>query len=167
MDLIKKVIGKLINKETVMYLIFGVLTTVVNFIVYRIFDGVFANGNAYAGTAEVDMSIWREALNTVIQKGFAGLIAWFAAVSFAYVTNRLFVFSERAYGTKAIAAECGRFFGGRVLTGIIEILGVPLLVIIGLKAQVFGLDVAKLVVAVIVIVLNYIFSKLLVFRKNE
>ena len=166
MDLIKKVIGKLINKETVMYLIFGVLTTVVNFIVYRIFDGVFAAGNT-AGQSAAYENVWQEALNTVLQKGFAGLIAWFAAVSFAYVTNRLFVFSERAYGAKGIAAECGRFFGARVLTGIIEILGVPLLVIIGLKAQVFGLDVAKLVVSVIVIVLNYIFSKLIVFKKNR
>ena len=164
MEKIKKLISRLINRETVMYLIFGVLTTFVNFIVYYIFDGIFSGSPE---TAAVSENVWQEAINTTVSKGFAGLIAWLAAVTFASVTNRRFVFSDRAYGAKGIIAECGKFFGARILTGIIEILGVPLLVIIGLKAKIFGLDLAKIAISVIVIVLNYVFSKLIVFKKQE
>ncbi|MBO7336286.1 MAG: GtrA family protein [Lachnospiraceae bacterium] len=161
----KELIKKVVNRETIMYLIFGVLTTLVNWVVYRIFDVIFGGGNAVAESASA--GAFDDALNTFAQKGAAGIIAWFAAVTFAYVTNRIFVFSERAYGFKGVALECGRFFGARVLTGIIEILGVPFLIVLGLKAQVFGLDVAKLIISVIIIVLNYVFSKLFVFKKDK
>ncbi|MBQ7635903.1 MAG: GtrA family protein, partial [Lachnospiraceae bacterium] len=100
-------------------------------------------------------------------KGTAGIIAWVAAVAFAYVTNRLWVFEDRAHGAKNIALECGRFVGARVATGVIEILGTPALVVLGLEAQVFGLDVAKLIVSVIIVILNYVFSKLFVFKKTD
>ncbi len=161
----KELIKKVVNRETIMYLIFGVLTTIVNWVVYRIFDVIFGGGNATAVSESA--GAFDDALNTFAQKGAAGIIAWFAAVTFAYVTNRIFVFSERAYGFKGVALECGRFFGARVLTGIIEILGVPFLIVLGLKAQVFGLDVAKLIISVIIIVLNYVFSKLFVFKKDK
>lgn len=161
----KTIIKKLINKETISYIIFGVLTTVVNWIVYRLCDMWLSGGSD--GVEKVYESAMQESLHTFLDKGAAGIIAWVIAVAFAYVTNRQFVFSERAHGFKGISLECGRFVGARVLTGIIEILGVPLLIIMGLKAQLFGLDVAKLVVSVIIIVLNYVFSKLFVFKEKK
>ncbi|MCR5154337.1 MAG: GtrA family protein [Lachnospiraceae bacterium] len=164
MDKIKELFKK--YKEAIMYLIFGGLTTVVNWIVYWIFDKVFA-GEAAVEEAAAAAGTFEGALDTLAAKGAAGIIAWFAAVAFAYVTNRQFVFSERAHGAKGVTIECAKFFGARVLTGVIEILGVPLLIIIGLKAQVLGLDVAKLIISIIIIVLNYVFSKLFVFKKNK
>ncbi len=159
----KQIISKIINKETIMYIIFGVATTLVNFVVYWIFDKLLGSGEAVVN----DATTIKGAMDTMFQKGIAGLIAWVAAVLFAYVTNRNFVFSERAHGAVAILGEFGRFMGARVVTGIIEIFLVPVLVIIGLTAKVLGLDVAKLIVSVIVIVLNYIFSKLVVFKDNK
>jgi putative flippase GtrA len=164
METIKKIFKKIVNRETIMYIIFGVLTTVVNWIVYRIFDGLLTNGD---GAAAVTTEGFRGAIDTFLSKGTAGIIAWVAAVAFAYVTNRLWVFEERAHGAKNVALECGRFVGARVATGVIEILGTPALVVLGLKAQIFGLDVAKLIVSVIIVILNYIFSKLFVFKAKQ
>lgn len=160
-----KLIKKLINKETILYVVFGVATTVVNWIVYRLCDMWLSGGSE--AVEKVYDSAFQESLHTFLDKGVAGIIAWVAAVAFAYITNRQFVFSDRAHGAKGIVLECGRFVGARVLTGVIEILGVPVLIILGLKAQIFGLDVAKLVVSVIVIVLNYVFSKLFVFKEKK
>ncbi|MCR5585344.1 MAG: GtrA family protein [Lachnospiraceae bacterium] len=163
METIKKIFKKIVNRETIMYIIFGVLTTVVNWIVYRIFDQLLTNGG---GAEAVTTEGFQGAIDTFLSKGTAGIIAWVAAVAFAYVTNRLWVFEERAHGAKNVALECGRFVGARVATGVIEILGTPALVVLGLKAQVFGLDVAKLIVSVIIVILNYIFSKLFVFKSK-
>ena len=164
METIKRILKKVINRETIMYIIFGVLTTVVNWIVYRIFDQLLTNGN---GADVVTTEGFRGAIDTFLSKGTAGIIAWVAAVAFAYVTNRLWVFEEKAQGAKNVALECGRFVGARVATGVIEILGTPALVVLGLKAQIFGLDVAKLIVSVIIVVLNYVFSKLFVFKAKD
>ncbi len=162
----KDLIKKLINKETVSYLIFGVLTTLVNWVVYVFCDNVVFKGVASASVSGTDA--FSNALNTFLEKGLAGIIAWFVAVLFAFVTNRLFVFSERATGFKGIMAECGKFFGSRVITGIIEILGVPLLIIVGIDYKLLGrLDIAKLIISVIVIVLNYVFSKFFVFKNSD
>ncbi len=161
----KTKLQNLIKSEIFMYLLFGGLTTIVNWIVYRLCDMWISNGNTVSDV--VYESAFRESLQTFLDKGLAGIIAWVAAVAFAYVTNRAFVFKEKAHGTKGVAMECGKFVGARVLTGVIEILGVPALIVIGLSAKLFGMDVAKLVVSVIVIVLNYIFSKLFVFKAKK
>lgn len=162
--MIKKIFKKLFSREIIAYLIAGVLTTVVNLVVYRLFDGLLRGaGDVLAA----DEGSFEAAIQTIVDKGAAGIIAWVAAVAFAYITNRIFVFTERAHGFKGVLSECGKFLGARLLTGVIEILGVPLLVIFGLKAQVFGLDVAKLIVSVVVIILNYVFSKLFVFKGRK
>ena len=164
METIKKIFKRVVNRETIMYIIFGVLTTLVNWVVYWIFDKMLTGG---AGAAEVTTEGFKGAIDTFLSKGTAGIIAWVAAVAFAYVTNRLWVFEDRAHGAKNISLECGRFVGARVATGVIEILGTPALVVLGLEAQVFGLDVAKLIVSVIIVILNYVFSKLFVFKKTD
>ncbi len=165
METIKKIFKRVVNRETIMYIIFGVLTTLVNWVVYSIFDRIFSDGHVVEKTAASAGSI-EAAFDTFLSKGTAGIIAWVAAVAFAYVTNRIWVFSERAHGTKNIILECGRFVGARVATGIIEILGPPALVVLGLTAKIMGLDVARIIVSVIIVVLNYIFSKLFVFKEK-
>ena len=132
-------------KEIIMYLIFGVSTTLVNWIVYTLLVKL----------ADADVTV-------------ANGIAWFAAVTFAYITNKLFVFESRSWAASILVKEIIAFFGARVASGVLEIFLPALLMKIGLDQAIFGIEgfAAKLVVSVLVIVLNYIFSKLFVFRKK-
>ncbi len=166
MKTIKKIFDRVVNRETIMYIIFGVLTTLVNLVVYTIFDKILTDGEVASKAAAAETT-FEGAIDTFLSKGTAGIIAWVVAVAFAYVTNRQWVFTERAHGAKKIALECGRFVGARVATGVIEILGTPALVVLGVTAKIFGLDVAKLIVSVIIVILNYVFSKLFVFKGSK
>jgi putative flippase GtrA len=124
-------------------LFFGGLTTLVNWSIYavlvRFFGLPVAMGNA---------------------------IAWVLAVAFAFVTNKLWVFQSRSWEPALVRKETVSFFGSRIATGLVELLGVPLLFCIGLDYPLFGVDgfTAKAIVSIIVIFLNYVFSKLFVFR---
>ena len=129
-------------KEVIMYLIFGVATTLVNWVVYSLL----------MKTSAVNMTI-------------SNAIAWFTAVVFAYITNKLFVFESKSWNV----AEVVKFFGARIATGVVEIGGLPLLYYIGVKQSLFGVEgfVAKILVSVIVVILNYVFSKIFVFNKKD
>ena len=95
--------------------------------------------------------------------------AWLAAVIFAFVTNKLWVFESRDMSPGVVAGEAAKFFGSRIFTGIIETVCPSLLVMAGLDTSLFGAQggVAKLTVSILIIILNYILSKLLVFRKKD
>ena len=131
-------------KEIIMYLIFGVLTTLVSLVCYSLFVELFR------------FSI------TV-----SSVFSWIIAVSFAFVTNKLWVFQSKSWAGNVVFPELGKFLSSRVATGIFEMVAVPALVAIGLNQTIFGIDgmVSKVVVSVAVIVLNYILSKLFVFKK--
>ena len=130
-------------REQIVYLFFGGVTTVINWLVYT--------GFVLLGQ---DIEI-------------ANAIAWVAAVLFAYFTNRGFVFQSQNVERKAVIKEFFMFIGSRVATGIVELVGFPLLYYLGMKQSMFGIDgfVAKIIVSVLVIILNYVLSKLLVFKK--
>lgn len=134
------------NKEIINYIIFGVLTTAVNWVIYTITTNIIG----------IDINI-------------ANIIAWFGAVLFAYVTNKLFVFESKKWDIALVMKELSLFFGSRVLSGIVEIGGFSLLVFIGMDQTMFGIKgfVAKAFISIFVIVLNYVFSKLLVFKKDK
>lgn len=142
MEMITKLFRK--NREIVMYLIFGVLTTVVNWIVYSL------------------------TVNTVSMT-VANVLAWFCAVIFAFFTNKLFVFESRSWKLSKVVKEIVSFFGSRLATGLVEIFGPTLLFSIGLNQSLFGVKgfLAKVIISVGVIILNYVFSKLIVFRKDK
>lgn len=145
MKMIKKLIDFIISKkEIVLYVVFGGLTTVVNWAVYMLFVN-------WTGIT------------------VANVIAWIAAVLFAYVTNKLFVFEQKSWQIRLVAGEFAKFVSSRIVTGVIEIVGVDALVYIGLDMTLFGKKgmVAKILVSVIVVILNYVFSKLLVFRQKR
>jgi putative flippase GtrA len=129
-----------------MYLIFGVSTTLVNWIVYTLLVSV----------ANADVTI-------------SNAMAWVAAVIFAYITNKLYVFESKSWKISVIVREAISFFGARVASGVFEIFLPALLMKLGLDQAFFGIEgfAAKLVVSVLVIVLNYIFSKLFVFKKKK
>ncbi len=127
-------------KEIINYLIFGVLTTLVNFCVYFFL---------------VDISH--------IYYVYANVIAWFISVLFAYITNRAFVFNKVNFTLKAIIIEMSMFFAARFLSGFIE---TALLYIMVDKLSISN-TISKISVAVIVVVLNYVFSKLIIFKRRK
>lgn len=129
----KNIIQK--NKEIIIYLVFGVLTTVVNIVVYYIFSNLLH-------------------MNYL----FSNAMAWFLSVLFAYVTNRKYVFDSK---NNQIIKEAISFFGSRLATGIMDMMLMWFLVNFNIVNDV----VAKVVVNVIVVILNYILSKLVVFKK--
>ena len=133
-------------KEMIMYLIFGVATTVVNWVVY----------GALMQIPNMSMTI-------------ANTIAWVAAVLFAFVTNKWFVFESKTLELASLVKEFGMFVGSRVLTGLIEIAGLPILYYLGMNQSIFGVEgfAAKIVVSVVVVILNYVFSKIFVFKDKK
>ena len=151
MDKIKSLFLK--YKEIIMYLIFGVLTTVVSWVSYALFEMLF---DSFVSETELKVAL-------------ANVLSWVAAVLFAYITNKLWVFDSKSWEKKLLIREIATFVGSRLLTAPLEWVGVPLLVAIGLDGTIFGIDgmIAKVVVSVAVVILNYVFSKLIVFRKPK
>ena len=94
----KKLFQKLLNRETILYLIFGVLTTLVNFIVFDRMNA--ALGEKYVLVSET--------------------VAFVVAVLFAFFTNKPFVFQSKDWSAKTLAREIPTFFGGRILSFLIE-----------------------------------------------
>ena len=138
---IKKLWKILVNRETITYGIAGVSTTIVNFIAYHLFCNIIGIPNLIANA-----------------------IAWVIAVSFAYVVNARWVFLDKQEDAAHESKKIVKFFGARVVTFGVEELGMFILVDL-LRGNNL---IMKAVVAVLVIVLNYIFSKLFVFtRKKE
>ncbi len=149
-------VEKLLQYEIVSYLVFGVLTTVVNFVTYMIL-GIFAGENY---EAKVLFSIGAFDFQLIL---LMNGIAWVASVLFAFVTNKLFVFESSSWKINVLMKEIISFFGARVISFIIfEELFFALLV------NVLHLNdlVAKLLVAVFVVIFNFVASKLVIFRKK-
>ena len=127
------------NTELVSYLFVGVATTVVNYVVYYLATRVLSMG-VMAGT-------WT---------------AWVAAVAFGYVANKAFVFHTHCDSALALVQEALGFFSMRLVS-----LGMET-VLMYLTVTVLGLNdlVMKLVINIVVIILNYVFSKLFIFKKK-
>ena len=130
------------RKEQINYIFFGVATTAVNWIVYTI------------------------SVKTSIGMNTANILAWIVAVLFAYVTNKLWVFESKSFQLKNLIKEFSSFIAARLVSGVFEIVLLPVLVYIGINQTLFGIEgfVAKIIISVFVIILNYIFSKLFVFK---
>ena len=160
-----------LTREVVTYLIFGVLTTAVGWAVYF---AIMYLGRAILGIPQSDTSSGAYiGLYTAAQ-----VIQWVCAVLFAFFTNRKWVFTD-ADKSKNIFSQLLAFSAGRVLTFVLDYVItfagglllsslLPSLNEVALLGAVFNLNEisAKLVAAVVVIIGNYIFSKLLVFRKR-
>ena len=133
-----KLIKRFLNRETIIYTVFGVLTTVVDYAAFAIFH-------------------YGIQLNEII----ANTIAWTLAVAFAYITNKLFVFESKSFNIKTLTKEIPSFVLARVLSLIVTNLFLVFAAYISLNRL-----LAKAIISVVVIVLNYIFSKLFVFKNN-
>lgn len=128
-------------EEIINYLVIGFLTTVVSLVTYYIFTHTFLD------TSAVGIQI-------------ANVLSWICAVTFAYVTNRKIVFKSK---NKNIIKEMTNFFGARVFSLLVE------MAVMFIMATLLGINdlLSKIVCQVIVIVLNYILSKLFVFKKSN
>ena len=120
------------------YLFFGGLTTVVNYIVYLPCYN-------YLG----------------ISAAVSNVIAWVVAVAFAYVTNKPFVFKSHDWSLKTVGPELTKFVGCRIGSGLLE----TALIFLTVDWLGWNGNVMKLILAVVVVLLNYIGSKLIVFKK--
>ncbi len=142
-------------KEIILYLIMGVGTTVVSWVCYAIFVSVFSINHTVFGF-NIDVLV-------------SNALAWICSVAFAFITNKILVFESYSWKLKFVIKELLLFISARIITGIIEILGVPFLVGIGLDQTIFGIEgmLSKVLVSIIVVILNYVFSKLFVFRKDK
>ncbi len=131
------------HRQVIAYFTYGALTSLVNIVLYAVFVPILG----------ITLS------NT---------IAWFGAVVFAFVTNKLFVFNSKKWRTKNTLKEAGKFLGARIFSGILEIVLPTVLFYIGLDYDLFGIEgfLAKIIVSVIVIILNYVLSKTFIFRKK-
>ena len=142
-------IKKLANKETVLYLIFGVLATVLNIVLFYLF-----------------INIWK------MSTGLGNILDTIICILFQYFTNRIWVFESKNNGKEAIK-EFIQFILARGLTAIID----QIFVVVGVdffvakyvsysQQRIFSVGI-KVLSNIVVIVLNYIFSKLFVFNNKK
>ena len=126
-------------KQTILYLIFGVLSTIVNILTYA-----FCTRNL---NIEFLISNW---------------IAWIVAVLFAYITNKFFVFESKEINIKFLIKELSSFVSCRLLSGIIEMI----LMYIMISLMSLNDFIVKIITNVVVVILNFIFSKLIIFKNK-
>ena len=128
------------HQEGMRYLIFGALSTVVNIVSYALLYYLFHISNAVSN-----------------------ILAWIIAATFAYITNKLYVFDSKVNNKKELLKEIVYFYGCRLFTLAIDE-GIMILAVDRFKWN--GI-LMKIVANIIVIILNFIFSKILIFRKQE
>ena len=130
------------NQQIIRYLIFGVLTTLVSLVIY--------GACVYTVLDPQDP----------IQLAAANVLSWIGAVTFAYFTNRKYVFQSNSQHQ---LREAGSFFLSRIGTLLLDV------ALMHAMVQWMGMNdkIAKLIVQVVVIVANYVLSRFFVFRKGE
>ncbi len=133
-------IKRMLANDKIRYLIAGGCTTLVNLVAFFLLRNL-----------------------TNINRNFCNAIAIAMAIAFAYFANKLFVFESKKLGVAGTITEAISFVGMRLVSMLVEILGFALL------CDSFRLNelVSKLLVQVVVLVLNYLFSKLIVFKKEK
>lgn len=137
MDLLKKLLIK--YKSFISYVVFGVLTTVVNIVTYN-------------------LCYYRVGLGNTI----SNIVAWILAVAFAYFTNKIWVFESKLWKWQVLKREIATFISCRLATGILDII----IMYICVDIMQWHAMLMKIISNVLVIILNYLFSKLVIFKKN-
>ena len=126
------------HRDLLLYLVFGVLTTAVNYVVYLPCYNLLA-----------------------LPAAVSNAIAWAAAVAFAYLTNKPFVFGSHDWSAKTVWPELAKFVGCRIGSGAAE----TAIIFLTVDVLNWNGNGMKLATSVLVVVLNYAGSRLLVFRK--
>ena len=124
-------------KGVIRYLFFGICTTIINIISY------------YACTYMIG---WTVVSSTVV--------SWLLAVSFAFITNKIWVFESKTWNKESVIKEVLSFFLCRIMTGILDLI----IMIVSVKILGWNDILMKAISNIAVIMLNYIASKLFIFR---
>lgn len=126
-------------RDVLSYLFFGVLTTVVNYMIYL------------------------PAFNICgLSAAVSNMIAWVGAVIFAFLTNKPFVFHSHDWSAGTVVPEFTKFVSCRLASGVLE----TVILFLAVDCMNWNGNIWKLVTQVLVIIINYVGSKLLVFRKK-
>lgn len=142
------------HREFILYSVFGVVTTLANFFSYLIMKAIFGEERYLINNA----------------------VAWLVGVVVAFVTNKLFVFSSKSWKLKIALKEFAEFVAARLFSFGVEEAGmwlfmsvlnfsrfsIPLVIL-----TVPGDIIAKLLISIVVVILNYFFSKFIIFKKNK
>lgn len=133
------------KRELIVYFIVGVIVTGVDWVVY---------------------SVLVKYLDVPVTP--ANIAGWIAAVAAAFILNKRYVFLSTDYSAANLIREIWQFVAGRLFSGAVTIALVPLLMAVGVTGTVFGVKgfIAKALASIIGLVLNYIISKFIVFRKK-
>ncbi len=156
--------NKVLSYEVLSYLVFGVLTTLVNYAVFYIFDKIL-------GTAPLfSFHIFSKPFHVTFED-VSTFIAWVFAVLFAYFTNKLWVFESKSWKAGVVAKEILSFFAARIISYLVfEALGFMLLrnmlIWTGL-GETACKWIAKITMSVLVVLFNYFASKFVVFRNKK
>ena len=136
----KKLINKLLNRETITYLIFGVLTTAINYGVYYLMYKF-----------------------TTLEPVVYNIVAWTVAVIFAFFTNKVVVFQSKEFKAVTLVREFLPFIGARIFSFIVEE------AFLALTVNLMGMHplLSKVIICVVVVIMNYFFSKFLIFNKKK
>lgn len=137
MDRLNKILRK--YGDVLVYLVFGVLTTAVNYVVYLPCYNLLH-----------------------LSAAVSNVIAWVFAVAFAYLTNKPFVFKSYDWSAKTVVPELTKFVMTRIGSGVLE----TAIIFLTVDVLAWNGNVMKLITSVLVVVINYVGSKLLVFRKK-
>ena len=147
---------RIMNNKTVLYVFFGLLTTVINYFCFWLFYRVLMQGNG---------SI------------YANIIAFVISVEFAFVVNKLFVFKSTLWSAAVLIKEGVPFVASRIFSFLIEEAGLFIseeiieankIVIFTIKGVcVDGVTITKLILSVFVIIINYLFCNFFVFKQKE
>lgn len=130
------ILRRILNKETFLYLIFGILTTIINIVSFFLFNKLFSYK-------------------------LSNTIAFILAIVFAYITNKKYVFESKKEEKTEIIKEFIFFIVSRLFTFVLDML----LMVLFIEGLFVNVLISKVLVNVVVIILNYILSKKLVFKK--
>ena len=149
MERLRILFKKFVNRETVLYVVFGVLTTLINIAVFALCN--------------------RLSIKWALGNG----IAWVISVLFAFITNKWFVFESKSFQLFILLRELVSFFAARLFSLAVEYAGLWLLIeALGFKEMfserfLNGELLAKILMNIVVIILNYLLSKRLIFKKQK
>jgi len=127
-------------EELIKYFIIGVITTIINYVIFAIFSTII----------KTDIHV-------------SNIIAWIVSVVFAYITNKLFVFDSKSFKLNVLIKEILSFGGARIFSLLLEE------VILYIFVNLLNMNqlLIKLIANIVVMILNYILSKFIIFKKNK
>ena len=151
------IFAKLLDYEFVLYMAFGAVTTVVNLVTFYGLSALFGPEPV------VTYSLFGREFIVSWGTQLINFTSWFVTIVVAFVTNKIYVFESRSWGARVLGREFSAFIGVRVLSLGVEHGGLFVLSDLrGLKPF-----TSKLITAVFVVIINYFFSKFIIFRKKE